>query len=555
MEFILHHLSLIRSFSIYTHLLQHKQLEVTTISGCKTTLTEMLSSPIIPIAILVTIATILRLVLLNYKRGTSEKRVIGSLPPGPVTSPVIGNMHQLIWSKPAVFRWIHGLLKEMGTDILCLRLGATPVVVVACPQIAREVLRKKDAMFTARPPTFASNLFSYGYKSASLTTVDYQWKKMKRILTSEILSPALEHKLHDQRVAEADHLIRYVYSQINITHESNINVRHVAQYFCGNIIRRLVFGKRYFGEPPAMSVGGPGHQEVEHVDALFTLLNYVYGFCVSDYFPALVGLDLDGHEKVAKRVVSTLDRLHDPIIQERMQEWSSHPKSGDKRDVTDFLDVLIKAQIVEIMFATVDNPSNAVEWALAEMMNKPDIMQKAMDELNAVVGTERLVQESDLYKLNYLKACIREAFRIHPYHAFTAPRVAMEDTTIAGYMIPKGSQVILSRIGLGQNSKVWIEPLEFRPERHLNNDDPVALSEPDLRFISFSTGRRGCPGASLGTSITMMLFARLLQGFTWSKPSNIDRINLHESNASLALAEPLVLEAKPRLAAHLYAAK
>lgn len=205
------------------------------------------------------------------------------------------------------------------------------------------------------------------------------------------------------------------------------------------------------------------------------------------------------------------------------------------------------------MIATVDNPSNAVEWALAEMMNKPEIMRKAMDELDRVVGRHRLVQESDVRGLNYLKACIREAFRLHPYHPFNPPRVAMADTTIAGYSIPMGSQVILSRVGLGRNPKVWDDPLEFRPERHLTGDANVALTEPDLRFISFSTGRRGCPGISLATLITVMLFARLLQGFTWSKPPGVDRVKLREAATSLVLAEPLVLQAKPRLHAHLYA--
>ncbi|VAH24512.1 unnamed protein product [Triticum turgidum subsp. durum] len=128
----------------------------------------------------------------------------------------------------------------------------------------------------------------------------------------------------------------------------------------------------------------------------------------------------------------------------------------------------------------------------------------------------------------------------------------MVDTTIAGYTIPKDSHVILSRMGLGRNPKIWNEPLDFQPERHLNTAN-VLLSEPGLRFISFSSGRRGCPGISLGTSVTVMLFARMLQGFTWTKPLGVDRISLQESNTgALALAEPLILQAKPRLAAHLY---
>ncbi|KAF8682012.1 hypothetical protein HU200_045469 [Digitaria exilis] len=452
----------------------------------------------------------------------------------------------------------------MGTDILCLRLGATHVVAVSSPEIAREFLRKKDAMFTGRPATLASNLFSYGYKCASLAIQEHKWQKMKRIVAAEILSLALDRRLHVQRQQEADHLIRYVYAEINAGHGGSINLRHVTQHFCANMIRRLVLGKRHFSESPGTMMAG--HHEVEHVQALFTLVEYMYGFCLSDYFPALVGFDLDGHEKVAKRVISVLERLHDPIIQERMLEWSNYRRKGcSKRDAADFLDVLIsledadgqqllspeeiKAQ--EMLFAAIDNPSNAVQWALAEMMNRPRIMQKAVDELDQVVGKERLVQESDICKLNYLKSCIREAFRLHPYHAFTVPRVAIQDTVIAGYTIPKGTHVLLSRIGLGRNAKAWNEPLQFQPERHLTDGD-VDLTETDLRFISFSAGRRGCPAASLGTSITMMLFARLLQGFTWAKLPRVDRINLQEARNSLVLAEPLVLLAKPRLGEHLY---
>jgi phenylalanine N-monooxygenase len=206
------------------------------------------------------------------------------------------------------------------------------------------------------------------------------------------------------------------------------------------------------------------------------------------------------------------------------------------------------------MYAIVDNPSNAVEWALAEMVNKPEVMEKAMNELNTVVGKERLVQESDIPQLNYLKACLREAFRMHPYHPFNPPHVAMEDTTVAGYLIPKDSHVIISRVGLGRNPNVWLDPHEFRPERHLmrNSNVSLSLSDPDLRFMSFSTGRRGCPGVSLGTSVTVMLLARLLQGFTWTKLPGVQAIELKESPTSLTLAEPLTLQAEPRLPVHLY---
>ncbi|KAE8802372.1 Tyrosine N-monooxygenase [Hordeum vulgare] len=370
-------------------------------------------------------------------------------------------MHQLIWNKPAVFRWIHRLLKELDTDILCLRLGVTHVIAVTCPEIACEVVRKNDKVLASRPTTLASESFSLGYKGTIVTPHGEQWSKMRKILTSEVLAPSMEEKLHHIRKEEYDHLVRYINNTCTSCPSNLVDVRHVAQHFCGNMIRRLVLGKRYFNSDPlvASSTNGPGPDEVAHVAALFTLLSYLYSFCVSDYFPVLQGLDLEGHETASKNVMKTLNRLHDPIIEERIRERSTLHNGGEKKAARDFLDVLvsledangqpllsvdeIRAQIVEMMYATIDNPSNAVEWALAEMANMPEVMQKATDELDAVVGKDRPVQEFDISQLNYLKACIREAFRIHPYHAFNPPHVAMADTNVAGYTIPKGSHVIL----------------------------------------------------------------------------------------------------------------
>ncbi|GJM97248.1 hypothetical protein PR202_ga14161 [Eleusine coracana subsp. coracana] len=394
---------------------------------------------------------------------------------------------------------------------------------------------------------------------------------MRRVLTSEIICPSRHKWLHDKRADEADNLTRYVYNlsttSSTVSSSATVDVRHVARHYCGNVIRRLVFNKRYFGEP--QPDGGPGPLEVQHMDAVFTSLGLLYAFCVSDYLPWLL----------VKEANETVNKLHDAIIDERWRQWKSSERNQDHQ-MEDFLDVLIslkdaegnpllsieevKAQSQDITFAAVDNPSNAVEWALAEMVvNSPDeVMGRAVAEIDAVVGQARLVQESDIPKLNYVKACIREAFRLHPVAPFNVPHVALADTTVAGYHVPKGSHVILSRTGLGRNPRVWDDPLRFNPDRHIppvnnpnngtNSNNDVALTENELRFISFSTGRRGCIAASLGTAMSVMLFARLLQGFTWTKPEGVDAVDLSESKHDTFMAKPLVLRAQPRLPKHLY---
>ncbi|KAE8807434.1 Tyrosine N-monooxygenase [Hordeum vulgare] len=277
-----------------------------------------------------------KLVLLRRpksKIACPRSRIVGALPPGPVPWPVVGNLPEMVLNKPA-FRWIHRMMEDMGTDITCVRLGSVHVIAITCPSIARDVLRKQDANFASRPLTFASGTFSGGYKDAVLSPFGDQWKKMRLVLTSEIICPSRHRWLHDHRADEADNLSRYVHT-LATGSASGVDVRHVARHYCGNVIRRLVFGRRYFGEP--RPDGGPGLMEEEHMDAVFTAVGLLFALCVSDYLPWLRGLDLDGHEKMVKEANSTVNRLHDTVIDERWRQW----KSGERRELDDFLDVLI----------------------------------------------------------------------------------------------------------------------------------------------------------------------------------------------------------------------
>ncbi|KAK9124732.1 hypothetical protein Sjap_014334 [Stephania japonica] len=500
--------------------------------------------------------------------STLTTKTTTPLPPGPIPWPIVGNLPELVKNKPR-FRWVSSLLDGANAGIACIRLGSIHVILVNCPVIAREFLKKHDAVFASRPITMATHYSSRGFLSVVDAPLGAQWKKMRRVVASEVLSHARLKWLLDKRVEEADNLVRHIYNQCCDQGGSGavVNVRSVAWHYSGNVIRKMMFNKRYFGD--GREDGGPGYEEEEYVGAIVTVLFLLNAFCISDYMPCLRWLDLDGHEKEMKRAISIVNKYHDPIIDERIKSWREC-SSSPNRTSQDLLDVLIlakdsnekplisveeiKAQVADLVYAAIDNPSNAVEWALAEMIAQPQLLMRAVDEIDRVVGKNRLVQESDLSHLNYVRACAREAFRLHPIAPFNVPHVSISDVNVAGYFIPKDSHVLLSRVGLGRNPNVWVEPLKFKPDRHLESGSskPVQLSEPELRFISFSAGRRGCMGTELGSEMTVMLLARLLQGFTWTLPRGNLTIDLSESNEDLCLAKPLFLQANPRLAAHVY---
>ncbi|KAI3896799.1 hypothetical protein MKW98_009652 [Papaver atlanticum] len=488
------------------------------------------------------------------------------LPPGPSPWPILDSIPALLRNKPR-YKWILGLMKEMNTEIACIRLGNVHIIDVFCScKLAREYFQKQDAVFASRPRTMATEHLSRGFLTTIVTPWGDQWKKMRRVVTSEMVSHARLESLLGKRNEEANNLVFYLHNQCNKNSLSGgevINIRLLTRQFTGNVIRKMVFNNRYFGK--GRKDGGPGIEEIEHVNASFEVLYHVYAFGVQDYLPYLRWLDLDGHEKVVKRAMGVVNKYHDPIIEERIRQRSNRTMKNKVPE--DLLDVLIslkdkhgktllseeeiKAQAVELIIATVDNPANAVEWAMAEMINQPDILIKATEEIDMMVGKSRWVKESDFPKLNYVKACAREALRLHPMAPFNVPHVSNSDTVVSGYFIPKGSHVLLSRVGLGRNPRIWHKPLNFNPERHLMSKDGgianVDLSEQELRFISFTNRRRGCVGGALGTAITIMLLARLIQGFDWSAPPGESMIDLSESANDLFLAKPLCAHAKPRM--------
>ncbi|XP_042380162.1 tryptophan N-monooxygenase CYP79A68-like [Zingiber officinale] len=461
------------------------------------------------------------------------------LPPGPTPWPLVGSLIPLLRHRPH-FRWV--MAEADGEDITCIRLGSAHVVVVNSPELACEFLKRHDANFASRPLTVATKHSSRNFLSVIFSPLGPQWKKMRRVIASEVLSSARLRWLAAARAEEADHLTRYL--------------RNLCLAGGGGV--RMMFGVRHFGAGGPHQ--GPGEEEVEHVEAAFSMLSVLYAFCPSDFLPWLRCLDLEGHERIAEQAASTICKYHDPIIDERIEKW----RSGEKKEVEDLLDVMIsladdsgkpmlsteeiKAQCAEFMYATVDNPSNTAEWLLAHLLEQTDIMRKAVEELDRVVGKEQLVVESDFARLPYVKACARQALRLHPVAPFNPPHVAINDAIVSNYFIPNGSMVLLGRAVLGRNPKVWDDPTQFNPSRHLmNGHQEVELAEPSLRMISFTTGRRQCMGAQLGTAMTYMLVGRVLQAFEWSLPIDETGIDLSEERMRLFKAKPLMSCAKIRL--------
>ncbi|KAH7352856.1 hypothetical protein KP509_19G067500 [Ceratopteris richardii] len=170
--------------------------------------------------------------------------------------------------------------------------------------------------------------------------------------------------------------------------------------------------------------------------------------------------------------------------------------------------------------ACIDSSTLTVEWAIAELLAHPRILQKAQQELEEVVGAIRLVQESDIVRLPYLRAIIKETMRLHPIAPLFMPHTVSESCRICGYNIPRSTVACINVWAMGRDSKVWKDPLRFCPERLL--DSNMEVRGQDFELLPFGSASLACPGLAFGLNNVHLMLSNLLNAFEWRRIGEID---------------------------------
>jgi flavonoid 3'-monooxygenase len=209
-------------------------------------------------------------------------------------------------------------------------------------------------------------------------------------------------------------------------------------------------------------------------------------------------------------------------------------------------------QILQNLYtAGTDTTSSTVEWAMAELIRHPDILKRAQEELDSVVGRNRLVMEQDLPNLPMFQAIIKEVFRLHPSTPLSLPRMADNECEINGCHIPKNATVLVNVWAIARDPTVWKDPLRFDPGRFLpgGSHAHVDVKGNDFELIPFGAGRRICPGMGLGLRMVQIMTAALIHSFDWGLPDGqtLDKLDMEEAfGVTLQRSVPLVACPVPR---------
>jgi len=150
-------------------------------------------------------------------------------------------------------------------------------------------------------------------------------------------------------------------------------------------------------------------------------------------------------------------------------------------------------------------------FALA-MVGFPEVQQKAQEEIDRVVGKDRLPTFSDREELPYVNAIIKEAMRWWPMAPMGFPHTATETFYHEGMRIPKGAYLLPAVWWFLHDPSVYSDPESFEPERFL-----PPRNEPDPGSEAFGYGRRRCPGRFFADAGLYLNIAQTLAAFSIGK--------------------------------------
>lgn len=267
------------------------------------------------------------------------------------------------------------------------------------------------------------------------------------------------------------------------------DARHLLGNAVSNVICSVVFGKRY-------------QYTDEEFKSFLKLLNQLVEMSGSGglhfLFPIARYLQPKMHETVKNMRVEQIEFVRKIVEEHRVVHDPEDPndfidyfltemmkKGGDDSKNSHLNEDTLLLTLVDLFGAGSETVATTLKWSLLYMLKYPEVQRRIQQEIDDVVGRNRLPRLSDKPKLSYTESTLLEIQRITSISPLGTIHRAAEETTLEGYDIPKGTFLMSNLWAIHHDPQVWDEPFDFKPSRFLNEDGKVRHR---AELIPFSVG-------------------------------------------------------------------
>ncbi|KAL8131104.1 cytochrome P450 81Q32-like [Apium graveolens] len=432
-----------------------------------------------------------------------------NLPPSPFPAlPIFGHLYLL---KKPLHKTLSGLSKKYG-PVFYFLYGSRRVLFVSSAAAAEECFTKNDIIFASRPNIIFGKYIGNNFTSIVWSGYGDHWRNLRKLCVLEIFSTYRLQKLSYIRIEEVKSMVKGLF-KLSGCGMQEVEIKPLFFELMFNLLTRMIAGKRYYGEESKNSEEAKRFQEI--INETSRLAN---AFDMGDYVPVLRWFWFKGIEN---QFVELSKRRY-----EFVQGWIDQLReSGSKGENKNFIQILLDLHEAEpdyhtdgfivslmqaLLQAGVSTAVDALEWAMSLLLNNPEVILKARNEIDKVVGKDGLISESHLAELPYLRYIIYETLRMYPVLRYLVPHESSEECTVGGFRVPRGTMLLVDVKAIQNDPKIWQDPEMFRPERFQERNAGHG-------WLPFGSGRRKCPGEGLATRIIALALGALIQCFQWER--------------------------------------
>ncbi|KAG4127165.1 hypothetical protein ERO13_D10G200500v2 [Gossypium hirsutum] len=478
-------------------------------------------------------------------RTNGNLNLVLPLPPGPPGLPLIGQLHMLMSDNSVPHIFLYKLSQKHG-PLVFLRFGFKPTLVVSSAKMAEAVMKTHDLDFCSRPSLCGARRLSYNASDLSFSPYSDYWREMRKLCVVHLFS-----RVQKYRPIQEDEVARLVQKICRLSIDSKpVNLSEAMMCLSSSIICRVDFGKRYDDEGAERSRFDGLLKESEAMLSCFSF---------SDYFPFMGWIDrFTGFFSRLEKTSKELDIFYQQLINEHLDPNRQKPEQEDILDVLlriqkdrDFpFDLTIdhiKAILMDVFIAGTDTTAATVIWAMCFLMKNPKCLKKTQAEVRDLIGTKGFVNEEDIQGLTYLKAVIKETFRLQTTVPLLVPRETLRTCSVGGYQVPAKTLVYVNAWAIGRDPEAWENPEEFCPERFIGSS--IDYKGLNFELIPFGAGRRVCPGMHMGVAAVELALANLLYKFDWEMSTGMNKkdidfdvvpgLTTHKKNALILVARKI----------------
>ena len=384
--------------------------------------------------------------------------------------------------------------REYG-DIVRIPMGPQGFVLVAHPELAREVLVNQQKTFVRG---YAHRGLSLLLGEGLLTSQGDFHRKQRRLA-----QPAFHaQRLHGYAEVMVDHA-RRCDARWSAAEGASVDMHAEMMGLTLGIVGETLFGAEMEAQTAAVA------EALGDALAIGPAALVPFGNLLLQ-LPTPVARRL-------RRAKSRLDAVVTAMIAER--------RAGRGRDRTDLLSILMDAtlaaepdadvmsdqqlrdEVMTMFVAGYETTATAMSWTWYLLGRHADVSARLRAELDTVLGVgpaARVPTFDDLAELRYTRAVLAESMRLYP-PAYSVVRVCTERTRLGGHVIEPGWSVATSSYLAHHDPRWWPDPERFDPERWLGPDH----SRRKMTYFPFGAGTRICIGEPFTWTETVLVLATL----------------------------------------------